>query len=214
MSNIGFFISKLNTIGNLTKANILLEEEVLKLRSDLAALNELKEENVFLREVLGLDRIIGRDIIDAKTFNLQFTPEGHYMLVNEGLRAGIKNGSIVVSSSGVLIGRIIEVSDNFSRVALITNLDFKVTVRLLHGKTAGISKGLLNDGLFLDFIAQDDEIESGDVLVTSGNDIFPAGLIVGTVDNVSSDTGNVFKSVTAKAELNDINISRVLIVNR
>jgi len=214
ISNLGSFISKIKTIGNLVRENIELQEKNSTLISQIAANSALKEENIFLREALGLDLLNMNEVIDARAFNIQLAPDGHHMLINKGREAGIEKGDAIIASSGVLIGQVSETSDNFSKVDFVTNADNKITVRLLSNNTAGISRGSLGAGLIIDFISQNDEIAEGDIIVTSGNDNFPAGLIVGTISHISSDDGNIFKNVTAKAEFQSISIDRILVIRK
>jgi len=99
-------------------------------------------------------------------------------------------------------------------VELITNRDLKVTVRLLNKDVTAISKGILNDGLELDFVSQNDGIAMDDIVVTNGNDLFPRGLIVGTISKIGSNDGNLFRAVSVKPEFRSITIDRVLILSR
>lgn len=206
------FVSELGTIRNLSRDNAVLREEIRKLQSQLAIHSELKEQNKFLREALGLEYRPEFEFIDAKTFNLQFTPEGHYMLLNKGADSGIEKGSPVISPAGVLIGQVADADSNFSKVILVSDPDFKTTVRLINNNTSGISRGSLGEGILLDFISQNDPAENGDIVVTSGNDFLPAGLLVGSVSRIEADSGDLFKKVWVKPEFENINISRVLII--
>jgi rod shape-determining protein MreC len=214
MSRFGSFTSGLNNLTNLTRENLSLKDENRKLLSQLAFQAELKNQNDFLRNIAGLDISPEYKFIDARTFNTEFTPLGHYLLINKGIGGGVTKDDIVITSSGVLIGRVDEVFEGFSRVELITNRDLKITVRMLDKAITAISRGALNDGLRLDFISQNDEVVNDDKVITNGNDLFPEGLMVGSVSRVSSNDGNLFKEVVVKPEFKNIAIDRVLILSR
>lgn len=214
LSIFGSFISQIKKSGDLINENLALKEENTKLLSQLAVQAEIKEQNDFLRQSLGVGSFIEYRLMDAKTFNFQFTPEGHYLLINKGAKDGVKNDDIVVSSSGVLIGQVIDTRENSSTVRTITDPSAKVTVKLTANNTSAIARGMLNNGLTLDFISQNDEIKENDLIVTSGNDLFPAGLIVGTVTKITSNDSSLFKKVGAQVEFRNINLSRVLILSR
>lgn len=214
LSIFGTFVSEIKKSGNLISENIALKEENQKLLSQLAIQVELKEQNDFLRQALDMKPLTEYQLTEARTYNLQFTPEGHYLLVNKGAGEGIKNDDVVISPSGVLIGKISEVHDTYSLVNTVTDPGLKITVKLLNNDTAAIARGILDNGLQLDFVSQNDEIAENDVIVTSGNDLFPAGLIVGSVSKISSDNSSLFKKVEVRAEFRNINISRVIIMGR
>lgn len=213
-SFIGTFVSEVKKNKNLITENLALKEENRKLLSQLAVQTELKDQVDFLRQALNMQQLTDYKPVDAGTYNLQFTPEGHYLLVNKGLGNGIKNGDIVVSPSGVLVGQISDTNDDFSRVRAITDPNLKVTVKLLNKNISAIAKGMLDNGLYLDYISQNDEAAENDIIITSGNDLFPAGLIVGTISKIDLNAGSLFKKVEARAEFKNINISRVLILTR
>ncbi|MDP3793050.1 MAG: rod shape-determining protein MreC [bacterium] len=215
-SNINIFssfFSKINSISRLTEENIFLKNENAKLNTLLASQSDLIDQNKFLRDILNLKTVPGYRFIDARTFNMQFTPEGHYFLLNKGLESDIQVDDIILSSSGVLIGTVSETESGFSRANLATNLDFKITIRVLGKNTTGIARGILNDGLRIDFISQNDDIVKGDIIVSNGNDLFPPGLLVGSVSEItSSDDGGLFKKVTLEPEFKKINVDRVLVL--
>ena len=214
LSFFGTFVEKFKTIQSLIQENLKLKEENLSLLSKLALNEELKKQNDFLRETLGMGPILKYKPTEARTYNLEFTPKGHFLLINKGAEENMKKDDIIISSSGVLIGQITSVYDNFSRVSLISDPNTKVTIKLLNRNTYGISRGMLGDNLAVDFISQNDEIAENDIVVTSGNDLFPSGLIVGRVSKINFEGGGLFKKVEIRAEFNTIDISRVLIINR
>ena len=214
LSGFSSFVSQLKTIKNLVNENVALKEEKLKLLSQLAINSELEEQNQFLKEVLAFGKPADYKLIEAGVFNLQFTPEGHHLLVNKGFKDGINKGAVVSTSTGVLVGQITKVNDNFSETDIVTDSDFKVTVKLLNSKVTGLARGSLGEGMMLDFISQNEEISNGELVITSGNDLFPAGLIVGTVDTIDSDNGSLFKKIKIKPSFPDMNISRVILLTK
>ena len=214
LSFIGNFVSTLNGIAALTGENIELKEENKNLLSLLASQAELEEENYFLREALNLPTLEERKLHEAEIFDFQFTPDGYSLFINKGESDGIEKGLIVITSSGILVGAVDEVFKNYSRVVTVTNLKFKVTIKILLKNISGIANGASKEGVFLDFISQNDEVIEGDMVVTSGTDIFPPGLIVGKISRVSSNSGNLFKDVKVEPTMTEVNLSRVLIIGQ
>lgn len=214
LSVIGSFISELKRIGDLTGENTALREENTKLLAELAANSEIKDENIFLKEILELNSPVKYRATEARTFNVNLTPEGHSLLINVGSIDGIEKDDIVISSSGVLIGQVADANEHSSRIKLVTDSDFKATIKLMNKEITGISVGLLGDGISLDFISQNDETLVGDTVVTSGNDLFPPGLIIGTINEVGFNDGGLFKKITVKPAFISINIGRVLVLNK
>ena len=212
ISSLSSFLGELSKIHNLTGENVSLREENVRLLSRIAFQLQLEEENKFLREALSLPMLSNYKIVDAGTFNVNFNPEGHRLLINKGLADGIKRDLSVISSAGVLVGRVLEVFDSYSVVGAVTDFDFKATIRVLETNVSGIARGGLQEGIFIDFVSQADEIRQGDMVVTDGNDLSPAGLIIGKVSHINVDDGNVFKKVRVKPMISSIDISKVIVL--
>lgn len=214
LSFISSFISEIKTVKKQTEENIQLKKEKQSLIANLAGQETLVEENLFLRESLRLPVIQEKRSLIVGIFNLASTPRGHNLLINKGRRDGIKKDDIVIFSSGVLIGIVDDISENYSRVTVVTHLDFKTTIKIISKNTSGIAIGSMGDGVYLDFISENDDVVEGDMVVTSGNDIFPAGLIVGKVVQVNSSNGRLFKNVRVKPAMEEINLSQALVLLR
>ena len=97
---------------------------------------------------------------------------------------------------------------------MTTNLNFKATITILAKNISGIAHGAMTEGLYLDFISQNDEIREDDTVITSGNDIFPPGLIIGKVVKIDPGSGGLFKQVKVHPLSEDLNISRVLVITK
>lgn len=214
LSFIGNFISEIKSLKNLTKENIILKEEKRGLLTGLAGLQTLKEENIFLRESLRLKITQEIQPLVVGVFNLESTPRGHNLLINKGQKDGVKKDEVVISSSGVLIGVVDAIFDNYSRVVIVTNLNFKTTIKILSRNTSGIATGAMGDGIYLDFISEKDDVVEGDIVVTTGNDIFPPDLIVGRVVKVSLSNDGIFKNVRVKPAMEETGLNRAILLLR
>ena len=185
------------------------EKVVLGLK---AKIDELENENDFLRRTANISQKINYPFIYAGIFNLNLAPSGYNALLNKGAQDGISEGDIVITAEGILVGKIHKVMQNFSRVLFISDPEFKVTAKLLGSETSGIARGALNEGMYLDFVAQDDEIKEEDVLLSTGNDMFPPALVVGSVDRVEFNPTQMFKKIRIRPIIKNTQLGRVLVV--
>ena len=120
-----------------------------------------------------------------------------FILIDKGSKDGIKVGFPVITSKKILCGRISEVYDNFSRIMLISSpassFDAKVSDQDIFGVVKG--KGGLN--LEITLVPKDKEIKTGDQIVTSPLEgIFPKGLLIGEIKDVSKKDIEPFQSST------------------
>ncbi|MCK9393950.1 rod shape-determining protein MreC, partial [bacterium] len=122
---------------NQAEANKNLTEENQKLLSALAELETTKEENRFLKNALNIGLEKEYKLIEAEAFGggrfngKDFSYEDS-VLINKGKNDGVQKGFPVVVSGKVLIGKILEVYDNFSRVSLITDKSSLIDIQIIN----------------------------------------------------------------------------------
>ncbi len=180
----GRFMGALGENDRLREDNIALSAQVARSRAAL-------QENDRLRQMLGLrdtvelpmhlTRIVGKDIGQQQ----------NHFTIDAGRRDSVKVGMPVVDERGIL-GKIVLVSEHYSRVMAYLNTDFRVSVRLLPLGAEGIVRwdGTRPDRLTLDYISRTDPVRPGMTAVTSGySDAFPQGLPVGVVREVEAREG-------------------------
>lgn len=175
-----------------------LRAENQKLLAETTELEKIKEENKFLREALEINlqkefkldlaRIIGKDI------------SSDFILIDRGEDDGIKKGMPVISSQKVLLGKVSEVFNNFSKVMLISSKESSFDAEIMNKDISGIVKGEERLSAVLTLIPQNEEISQGDIIVTSRlGGIFPQGLLIGKIDKVKKN--DVESLQTAEIEL-------------
>ncbi|MBI4158274.1 MAG: rod shape-determining protein MreC [Candidatus Yanofskybacteria bacterium] len=214
MEFAGFFFRGLIRIKNIITENENLKKENWGLLSRLADYEDLKNENDFLRKALNISLRFNNNISYASIYQFQIGLNGYDVLLNKGANDGIAVGDMIITEESVLVGRIEEVQKNFSRVLSISDTDFSVAVKVLNSDTVGIAKGALAQGLYLDLIVQSDIIKEGDVVVSSGTDLVPPALIVGTVSYVETNETDLFKKVKIRPAMGEVKIGRVLVINK
>jgi len=117
-------------------ANKALVEENQRLLSVLADLKMIKEENELLKNALNIGISKNYTLIEAEAFGggrfngKDFSFEDSIM-INKGRKDGIQKGFPAVVSDKVLIGKVSEVYDNFSRVLLITDKNSLIDIQII-----------------------------------------------------------------------------------
>lgn len=177
-----------------------------------AKIDILKNENDFLRHAVRISQEFDRPIVYAGIFNLNLSPTGYNVLLNKGVEDGILEGDVVVTAEGILVGIIQKVRPNFSRVLFVSDPEFKITAKVVGSDTAGIARGALSEGMYLDFIVQADEIKEEDKLISTGDDLFPPALVIGSVDYVEANDSQMFKKVRIRLGIKDTKLGRVLVI--
>lgn len=194
--------------GNLQSELEKLKQENNELIVRLAELENLKEENKALKESLyftsdnDFDFVLSRVISRGNIADISGQTET--IIIDQGRNGGIEVGELVVNSDGVVVGKIAQLKDNIAEVYLLNNKKCKVATMVL-GKeqTAGISEGELGLTIRMGFIPQDEEINVGDTIVTSGLEAnVPRGLVIGKVIEVERESNELWQSARIESLVN------------
>lgn len=177
-----------------------LLSEIDELRSQLAEssarllmLEELRRENLELRELLGASRQPQVGFYPAEIRQIDLNPFSHRVVINRGRRDGLQSGQAVIDAFGV-VGQVDEVFLHSARVVLLTDPDHALPIAVERTGVRTIAYGSgLNTELRLNDLPMNVDLEPGDRLVTSGlGGAFPAGLPVAEVVDVSRTVGEAF----------------------
>ena len=121
---------------------------------------------------------------------------GQWLYINRGSNDGMAVGYPVIYGPGMLLGVVDSVHESYSQVALLTNDDTTIQGQTQTAvATTGIVQGQFGTSLVMDYIIKDQPIAVGDVIVTNGQDrLIAAGFIIGTVEQVTDEPSELFKS--------------------
>jgi rod shape-determining protein MreC len=116
--------------------------------------------------------------------------------LDRGERDGIRRDMGVITPDGV-VGKVIESYKDTAQVLLLTDEHSGVGAMLVDSRLQGPVGGTGEPLLVMKYIPNDDNVNSGERVVTSGMDrIFPRDLPVGTIVEIKS--GNPFKQLRVK----------------
>lgn len=191
-----------------------LREENSRLTALLAQIQEIERENEDLRAALELPASIRRELLDADIFGITLGTEGYRALLNKGRAEGIASGMAVITSGAALVGVVEELGQHTARIRLVQDPTFEITAGILDRPTVGLARGLGSQGLALDLIVQNDAVAEGDVIVSSGTDQYPPGLVIGTVSHVEENSNQLFKTVRIAPAMRDLTPTRVFVITR
>lgn len=179
--------------------NRILRQQLQEKNAELLLLDQLKVENQRLRLLLNspLRQDEYKKIAEVLTAETDIYRQ--QVVINQGANDGAYVGQPVIDEKGV-VGQIISVGANTSRVLLLTDITHAIPLQILRNDVRVIASGTgRNDELSLENVSRNIDIKLGDLLVTSGlGGRFPEGYPVGTVSSISRDGQNYFATVTVK----------------
>lgn len=154
-----------------------LEQNYAKALANLSELDQLRQENQILREMLeNTDRTLETKIITAPIVSLSAPA------VSAGEQEGIVPGS-VVGAHGVLLGRVKEVSAHQSTVELFSGRSSAPVLVKTEDGAQGLVQGN-GQQVILTQVPRDELISTGQRVVTLGQPGISAGLLIGTIGEI------------------------------
>ncbi|MDP9500506.1 rod shape-determining protein MreC [Bisgaard Taxon 45] len=179
--------------------NRVLREQLREKNADLLLLDQLKVENQRLRLLLNSPLRTDEYKKIAEVLTAETDVYRKQVVINQGERDGAYVGQPIIDEKGI-VGQLISVGENTSRVLLLTDVTHSIPVQVLRNDVRLIASGTgRNDELSLDHVPRSVDIVKGDLLVTSGlGGRFLEGYPVAIVESVSRDGQNYFATVTAK----------------
>jgi len=177
------------------KENKRLKKEIEKLKLENMRYRALEHTVKNLKKLLRFKPESRWHMIVCQVIGYDATGWFRSIIIDKGKKNGIDINMPVINADG-LVGKIISVSPNFSKILLITDPDSAVDCLDERTKARGILKGLSGNTCRLAYVEHSQDIKPGDIIVTSGlAGIFPKGIPVGRVKEVREVPGALFKKV-------------------
>jgi rod shape-determining protein MreC len=130
--------------------------------------------------------------------------------LDRGERDGIRRNMGVITPDGV-VGKVVEAYQDTSQVLLLTDKDSGVGAMLADSRIQSPVGGTGEPLLVMKYVANDDTVNAGERVVTSGMDrIFPRDLPVGTVAEIKA--GNPFKMIRVRPAANLERLEEVIVL--
>jgi len=213
-SSSGWVGSFLNAT-NLYKENENLKKENQKLLSQVSILQSIQEGNQALSTISATCQDNSFSTIMAGITGLD---NQDILTLNKGLEDGIEEGMPVIDQYNVLYGKVFKVYKNFAQVMLISNKNSVINVGIQQidaEKPAvnGVIKG--NGGLSfgLDLVPVDDQINNGDILITSAlEQTFPKDILVGKITQVQKNDQKPFQQAKIAPFFNLDNVENLFVI--
>jgi rod shape-determining protein MreC len=189
-------LQQLSTHHDLTQENQLLQKDLVLLKPQVQKLDALLEENNQLRAMLDLKKRLREKSVSAQILALDSNNLRQSFIIDQGKNDGASFGQLVVDFHGVM-GQVIEVNNQSSRVLLISDEKSAIPVTNLRSHSNGILLGSGGGSLpQLAHVTATEDVKVGDVLVTSGiTGKIPEGYPVGLVRKIIIVPGERFAHV-------------------
>lgn len=135
----------------------------------------------------------------AKVLMRTIAPEEHSIIINRGARDGVKKDMVGVYKLQI-VGRVIEVTDYYSKIQLITDAQSKVSAHTNATGAAGIVTGSNNiERCTLNYVSYINPVEADDLVFSSGQGmIFPEGFCLGKISKLVTNDKALYHEIELK----------------
>ena len=140
------------------------------------------------------------------------SPYLSYIIIDLGSDSGIARDQPVVTDNG-LVGTVVELNCCAAKVRLITDPGSAINARLQKSRDEGTAVGRFGGGLDLQYLSQQAQVHTGDLVLTSGLGAgYPEGIVIGTVSAVQRQAYDVLQSASLTPGVDFNRLEIVLVI--
>ena len=208
------WLSNVGDVGKVRSENDRLRSENEQLKDQVSRLTEGETQLQQLQSLLGVtqsypdEKFVAANVLAKEPNSMK-----EAVAIDRGKRDGLREGMVVVTEGHSVVGTVTKVFDTYSWVTLITDPSSAVSAMVQESRAQGVVGGSYSRKLSIEFVDQGASVKDGDVVITSAiGGLYPAGLVIGRITDVSGTAQDLFKTVTVEplASLSHLEIVLVL----
>ncbi len=175
--------------------------EVGRLSLERDQYREALMENRRLRRLVGFKERKTFDFVPAEVIGRGTVGMEGSVHLNVGREEGCRKNMVLVTDRG-LVGKLVSVGQSTSVGQLLTDSNFRVSVKVQQSRVLGIVRWLYGNVCILEGVTPISDVRVGSLVVTSGySQIYPPGLAIGRVFEVSLDREGLFQKILLWTEV-------------
>ncbi len=198
-----------------------LEEENKALEIENAKLNTIISKKNFLEEEKNALDNSENSYMKARVVNTDSNSMTKNFTIDKGKNDGIEKNDIILQAIGDskyytgLVGKVVEVYETTARVETINSMSNDVSFVNSKSGDYGVIDNFTQKTIQGYMLDVDSEVESKDVLLTSGlGGVYPEGIYIGTVSNVTMSEDALRKNITLNSPVDFSHLYRVLVLKK
>jgi rod shape-determining protein MreC len=178
--------------------------EQVRLSEDAAQAHRLQSLLAFKEQYIS--KTVAAQVIGSSGSDLS---RGIY--IDKGSNDGVQPDMAVITAGGI-VGKVLRVYPSTALVLLVNDQTSGVGAIVEKTRLQGVLAGTPNGEVVLKEVMSDEQVSPGETVLTSGGDqIFPKGLPVGTIEKVGAPK-DLFLNITVKPSANLDKLEEVLVI--
>jgi len=200
------------TYFKLKQRNEQLLLENTKLALENSTMYEMRLENERLRELIGFKEKKELQLIAARVIVRGTKSFINGIVMDVGTKDSVAKNMPLVVTNG-LVGKIYQVGKNHSIGHLLLDRNFRVSAKIQRSRVKGIVSWESGGFCLLKEVPKRSDVQIGDWVITSGyGEIFPPGIIIGRVINITESPRGLFMNIKVKPAVNFEKLEEVFVV--
>lgn len=214
-SGVGHLWKNYIDLRDVRAQNEELKAQLDRLRLEQVSLAEDASQARRLQALLGFKQKFISQTVAAQVIGSSGTDRSRAFIIDKGAHDGIKVDMPVITPKGV-VGKVNKVFSRSSQVLEINDASSGAGVMLGRSRLRAVMRGTSSGIPEIMHIMADERVEPGETVVSSGGDqVYPAGLPVGTVQSTAPDPeGGPFMVVRVKPSASLDKVDEVLVITQ
>ena len=213
LSPVSDAFASVGDLFRLRSENADLKARLDELSQRHRSFEDLERENEELRKLLAMKDRTGFDVLPAQVISLGPSNYEWTVTLDVGADDGVAKDMVVIDGDG-LVGRVVQVTPNASRVLLAIDHNFSAASRDARMGETGPVDGRGGDLMVFHPLDPEATIRKGDQVVTAAydNGLFPSGIPIGQVEDVGEATTLLNRDVLVRPYVDFTRLDHVLVV--
>src|ERR1700733_6774727 len=190
-----------------------LQEQIARLRLEQAAFAEDAIQGHRLQALLDFQQHYVSTTVAAQVIGSSGSDLSRVIYIDKGAKDGLKPDQAVITPDGI-VGKLRDVFPHTSQVLQVNDPTSGAGVLLASTRIRGILKGSTTGRIQIMNLTPDSRIKPGEQVLTSGGDqVFPRGLKVGTIESIAPDPDHQpYTLIVVKPAANLFQLEEVLVI--
>lgn len=217
--SVASFFATIGEIERLREQTAELTRRLNEIEAENRGLASLRVQNEQLTSLLELRSSLDYQTVAAEVISRRSTIQERAISLDAGSEDGVEEDDPVVAGGGALVGRVVEVGRNYSRVLLISDKRVNVAGLIETSRAVGDVSGQIERPLQMTGIPAEDSVNLGESVVTAGiqlsEDIrspYPKGLLIGTIVDVQRSPDQLFQTALIRPAAQLERLEYVLVI--
>ena len=198
---------------HVRQQNAELQHQIANMRLQQAAIAQDAIQGHRLQALLNFQQHYVTSTVAAQVIGTSGSEFSRVLYIDKGAANGLKSDQAVITPDGI-VGKLRDVFPHTAQVLLINDQTSGAGVLLASTRIRAILRGTTNGRIVINNLTADSRIKTGEAVLTSGGDqVYPRGLPVGTIETIAPDPDHQpYTTIQLRPAANLSQLEEVLVI--